>query len=290
MRGLDPEVVETVWQAVAARLPEREDTHPLGCHNPRIADRVCFEGILIRLVTGCSWVSAERLMRGVVSDTTPRARRDEWIEAGVFESLVTEAIDAYDRIVGLDLSETAVDGSQHKAPCGGRGTGRNPTDRGKLGWKWSLMTDRNGIPVSWAITGANRHDTVLFEPTLAPAARHGFLHDVETLHLDRGYDTRRVRDTARAYGIDDLNCARTRPPGAAHTKTHVPLGKRWTIERTNSWLSNYGQLRCNTDRHPHHRLAQIALAVTVLLIPKPGERQTGETDTPQPPNPYPRTL
>ena len=103
-----------------------------------------------------------------VSDTTLRGRRDEWIKAGVFDGLVSEAIEAYDRVVGLDLSETAIDGSQHKAPCGGEGTGRNPTDRGKLGWKWSLLTDRNGIPVTWAICGANRHDTVLFEPTWRP--------------------------------------------------------------------------------------------------------------------------
>lgn len=110
MRALDPEVVDAVWEAVKGRLPEREDTHPLGCHNPRIPDRVCFEGILIRLVTGCSWVTTERLLGGRVSDTTLRARRDEWIAAGVFDGLVTEAIEGYDRIVGLDLTETAVDG------------------------------------------------------------------------------------------------------------------------------------------------------------------------------------
>ena len=40
MRALDPEVVDAVWEAVKGRLPEREDNHPLGCHNPRIADRV----------------------------------------------------------------------------------------------------------------------------------------------------------------------------------------------------------------------------------------------------------
>ena len=268
MRALDPEVVDAVWKAVEGWLPEREDTHPLGCHNPLIADRVCFEGILIRLVTGCSWVTSERLMGGRVSDTTLRGRRDEWIEAGVFDGLVSEAIEAYDRIVGLDLTETAIDGSQHKAPCGGEGTGRNPTDRGKLGWKWSLLTDRNGIPITWAISGANRHDTILFEPTLASAARNGLIYDIQALHPDRGYDTNRVRKMARAYGIDDLNCARKRPPGTAQTKKHVPLGLRWPIERTNSWLTNYGQLRRNTDRSPHHRLAQLALAITLLIAAK----------------------
>ena len=159
-----------MWAAAEPLLPCRGDDHPLGCHNPRIPDRVCFEGIVIRLVTGCSWVTAERLMAHRASDTTLRARRYEWVDAGVFDALADEALRAYDRIVGLDLTETAVDGSIHKAPCGGDGTGKSPVDRGKSGWKWSLLTDRNSIPVSWAADGANRHDIVLFEPTVAAAA------------------------------------------------------------------------------------------------------------------------
>ena len=66
-----------------------------------------------------------------MSDTTLRARRDEWIAAGVFDALVEEAIAAYDRIIELNLAEVSLDGSQHKAPCGGDGTGPNPTDRGR---------------------------------------------------------------------------------------------------------------------------------------------------------------
>ena len=37
------------------------------------------------------------------------------------------------------MSEVALDGSQHKAPMGGEGTGPNPTDRAKSGWKWSVL-------------------------------------------------------------------------------------------------------------------------------------------------------
>jgi transposase len=135
-RALDPEVVDAVWAAVEPVLPPLDDTHPLGCHNPRVADRVCFRGLLIRLVTGSSWVDVEAMMDFVVSDTTLRARRDVWIAAGVFEAIYTEAVAAFDRIVGLDLSEVSIDGSTHKAPCGGEGTGKSPVDRGKLGWKW----------------------------------------------------------------------------------------------------------------------------------------------------------
>jgi hypothetical protein len=43
---------------------------------------------------------------------------------------------------------------------------------------------------------------------------------------------------------------------------------RWPIERTNSWLANYGQLRRSTDLRIIHRLAQIALTVAVLLTAK----------------------
>ena len=219
MRALDPEVMDAVWAACESLIPERVSTHPLGCHRPRVPDKVCFRGILIRLVTGCSWEDTERLLGHAVSDTTLRARRDEWMAAGVFSDLESEALSAYDRIVGLDLSEVSVDGSQHKAPYGGQGTGKNPCDRGKLGIKWSIMVDRNGIPVASAFAGANRHDTILFEPTLQAAADRGLTADIETLHLDRGYDNNRVRDLCHNLWITDLNCASKRPRGQAnHTK------------------------------------------------------------------------
>ena len=139
MRALDPEVFDAVWTAIEPVVPVPTDDHPLGCHRPRASDRECFRVMLVRLVTGCSWEDAERLCGKVVSDTTARERRDEWIAAGVFDAIATESIAAYDRIIGLDLSDVSVDGSLHKSPCGGEGTGKNPTDRAKLGWKWSYV-------------------------------------------------------------------------------------------------------------------------------------------------------
>lgn len=132
------------------------------------------------MVTGASWVTVEAILERRVSDTTLRARRDEWIAAGVFDQLKEHALGAYDRIIGLDLSEVGLDGSIHKAPCGGEGTGKSPVDRRKLGWKWSIAVDRGGIPVGWAIDGANRSDLKLLEPTLADVNRHGLLVDIET--------------------------------------------------------------------------------------------------------------
>ncbi len=97
------------------------------------------------------------------------------------------------RIIELDLSEVAVYGSQRKAPCGGEDTGKSPVDRGKLGWKGSLMTVWAGIPFAGP-GGGNRHDVILFPPTLEAAAKNGLLEDIETLHLDRGCNKGPVRD------------------------------------------------------------------------------------------------
>jgi transposase len=268
--ALDPEVGDAIWAAVEQLLPDRFDAHPLGCHRPRSSDRACFNVISVRLATGCSWEDAERLTGRVVSDTTARNRRDEWVTAGVFDAIAAEAIAGYDKIIGLDLDECAVDGSLHKSPCGGQGTGKNPTDRAKLGWKWSIATDRHGIPIGWTAEGANRNDSILLAPTLDDVANRGLLVDVETLWLDRGYDSEITRTRLAERGIDDAVIAKRarRKQGSPAAATKLPMGLRWPVERTNSWLSNYGQMRRNTDRNPVHRLAQLALAVAFILTAK----------------------
>jgi transposase len=266
MRALEAEVVDAIWAAVEPLLPTADRSHPLGCHRPRVPDRLCFQGILIRLVTGASWVDIEAILDHQVSDTTLRARRDEWIEAGVFEQLKDEAVAAFDRIVGLDLDDVALDGSLHKAPYSGEGTGPNPTDRGKLGWKWSVASEPHGIPIGWAIDGANRNDVRMLEPTLDAIADTGLLVDIGMLHLDRGYDSGAVRQRLRGYGLDEFDIQRrgTKMPGVK--KQPLRLGLRWVVEATNTWWSNYGQLRRNTDRRARHRHAALCLATVVLIV------------------------
>ncbi len=70
-----------------------------------------------------------------------------------------------DRIVGLDLADITVDGQITNALCGGEVAGKSPIDRGKLGIKWSRMTDGRGIPLGCVVTGANRHDYPFLRPT-----------------------------------------------------------------------------------------------------------------------------
>jgi transposase len=268
MRAFDPEVFDALWAGVEPLIPRRNETHPLGCHRPRKSDLVCFRVIMVRLATGCSWEDAEQITGRVVSDTTARQRRDEWVAAGVFDAIANEALAGYDKVIGLDLSDAAIDGSSHKAPVGGEGTGKNPVDRGKLGWKWSIATDAAGIPIGWAIGGANTHDIRLLVPTIGTIASRGLLADIDTVWLDRGYAGKMTMKYLAHIGLDDPVVAKKRQRGQGKSSKASSLGLRWPVERTNSWLSNFGQMRRNTDRKISHRLAQLALAIAIILTAK----------------------
>ena len=43
------------------------------------------------------------------------------------------------------------------------------------------------------------------------------------------------------------------------------LGQHWPVERTNSWLSNFGRRRRNTDRPSIYRAAALALAIALII-------------------------
>jgi hypothetical protein len=130
--ALPPYLTEPIFEQFCALLPERKTNHPLGCHKPRIPDRVVFEKLVQILLFGCAYERiAERIADDSCSQSTLRRRGDEWIELGVMERLRQISLDAYDRLIGLELSEVAVDCCITKAPCGGEKVGRNPGDRGK---------------------------------------------------------------------------------------------------------------------------------------------------------------
>src|SRR3954468_12494558 len=160
-------VVEPTLGQFAALLPERpavDPAHPLGCHRARIPDRVVFEHVIAALVHGSGY---ERIGSLGWSDATFRRRWKEWAAAGVSEQVHTLALRAYDRMIGLELDDLAVDGCITKAPGGGEAAGRSPVDRGKQGLKRSVVTDGAGIPLHVVSAGANRHDSPLLAPTLA---------------------------------------------------------------------------------------------------------------------------
>ncbi len=237
--AIPPYIIDPVWEQFSALLPERKVDHPLGCHRSRIPDRVVFEKLVQVLVFGCAY---RRIADESCSATTLRDRRDEWIACAVIETLRQIALDAYDRFIGLELADVAVDGCITKAPCGGEKAGKNPVDRGKQGIKRSTAVDARGIPIGGVSAGANRNDSPLLVPTLQHAsASVGGLPDLASIHLDRGYDSSLTRER-----LEELNLI-----GEVSKKGQpAPLqaGQRWVVERTNSWHNAHKKLVWCTER------------------------------------------
>jgi transposase len=248
-------ISEPLWDQFAALIPTRVVTHPLGCHRPRIADRVVFDKLIQVLVLGAAY---ERIADATCSATTIRARRDEWISAGLFERLEQICLEAYDQIVGLDLGDVTVDGCIVKAPCGGQMAGKSPVDRGKQGTKRSLLTDAGGIPLGCVIAPANRHDSPFLRPTLEKLARFGLdLPERITVHLDAGYDSSITRALLQELGCRGVISVKGFP---------LQAGARWVVERTNSWHNRgFKKLAICTERHARVIDAFIALANAVII-------------------------
>jgi transposase len=107
MPALPSWITDPLLDQVAALLPAHHDQHPLGCHRPRIPDRVIFDKLLQLMVFGCAY---QRIADHTCSARTLRRRRDEWIAAGVMDQVHQFASAAYDRMLSLDLDHLAVDG------------------------------------------------------------------------------------------------------------------------------------------------------------------------------------
>ena len=188
-----------------------------------------------------------------------RRRRDEWIRLGVWDRLRLACLDAYDRLIGLDLEHLAVDGCTTKAPCGGPCAGRSPVDRGKGGMKRSQLTDGGGIPMATVSAPANTVDHALLEPTLDAVKDFAPLPAGVTVHLDAGYDYRPCRDALEQRGMVGEIAHRGEP-------APIQVGRRWVVERANSWLNDFGKLRRCTERRQACVDAYLALATAIVTL------------------------
>jgi hypothetical protein len=194
---------------------------------------VVFEKLVQILVFGCAYW---RIAEEGCSATTLRRRRDEWIDLGVMEELEEMARESYDRVIGLDMAEVAVDCCITKAPsfAGGEKAGRSPVDRGKRGMKRSTAVDARDIPLGAVAAPANRHDSPLLAPTLGALETLG-VPEWASVHLDRGYDSRLTRERLAELGLRWEISGKGRPAPFWATN-------RWVVERTSSWHNAHKKL------------------------------------------------
>jgi len=263
------DIVEAVWQAVAGHLPEREEkAHPLGCHRRARPRPGLLRGDPVPPRHGCSWDVAGRLGKG--GETTLRRRRDDGSWPGSSRASSPRQLHAYDRVIGLDLSEVAIDGSLHNGALWRRGDRTEPSRSRKdrlevVDSHRSLSGSRSaGRP-----TGRTATTRSFCRRHLETLAARGLVEEIETLHLDRGYDNNVVRTHVASIGIDDLVCAREREHQVRQRARRRASARIALAGRADELMAvELRRAQRNTDRFVAQRLAQLALAITFVITIK----------------------
>lgn len=130
------------------------------------------------------------------------------------------------------------------------------------------MVDRQGIPLAVKLTGANTHDSQVFEdlldsiePIQRPAGQRGRRRKRPTkLHADKAYDIPRCRRWLRQHGI---KCRIARKGVESRSR----LGRhRWVVERTLAWLGRYRRLTVRYERREDIHLAFLHLGCALICL------------------------
>ena len=155
---------------------------------------------------------------------------------------------------------------------GGKKGGKNPTDRGKIGTKRSLLTDGRGVPIGLAVDGANRNDFKLTRETIESIAveRPDVTPDApQGMCLDKGYDYDEVRDLLDEFGFTAHIRARGEEAQALKHEAGFKA-RRWVVERTHSWMNRFRRVLIRWDKKACNYVAFLHLAWAYITY-----RQTG---------------
>lgn len=162
-------ISDAFWEAIKEEIPKKKRDpqktykNAPGQGRKPMSARKALEGIFYVLRTGCQW---KAVPREYGSGSTIHRTFQEWREAGFFEKIWAKGLEKYDELEGIGWEWQSLDGCMVKAPLAQESVGKNPTDRGKMGTKRSVLTDEKGLPLSVVLSGANTHDVKLLEETL----------------------------------------------------------------------------------------------------------------------------
>jgi len=128
-----------------------------------------------------------------------------------------------------------------------------------------VIGDRDGIPLAALLTGANRHDSMVFEALidavpliLQPSGQRR--KRPAKLHADKAYDVPRCRRFLHRRRIG-VRIARKGIESSQRLGRH-----RWVIERTLAWLSRYRRLTIRYERRVDIHQAFLTLGCALICF------------------------
>ena len=149
----------------------------------------------------------------------------------------------------------------------GKKSGKNPTDRGKIGVKRSVVIDGRGVPLGAAVDGANVHDQKLVAATLdnipveRPTPRP---NKPQNLCLDKGYVGQPIEDETRRRGYKPH--LPKKGDAAPKPKRRGRKARRWKVERTHSWLNRARRLLIRWEKKVVNYLGFLHLQFAIVAL------------------------
>lgn len=128
-----------------------------------------------------------------------------------------------------------------------------------------MVVDRRGTPLALCLTGANRHDSIVFETLLdaippVKRSRGRPRRRPAKLHADKAYDIPRCRRALSRRHIK-IRIARQ------GIDTSTRLGRhRWVVERTLAWLSQFRRLTIRDERRHDIHEAFVSLGCSLICF------------------------
>ncbi len=225
---------------------------------PPADKRQMVQGIFWILDNGAKWkdLPAEFGPKSTVHDWFHR-----WARAGVFEGIMRKAGRCVEQHGGFKLYECFVDATFSKARQGGDGIG--VTRIGK-GVKIMLLVDAQGLPVAAYSTEAGPHESRLVQGLFEFMATHEVPARIVG---DKAYDSDALDATLADRAIEMI--APHRSNRETRTQDGRPLRRyrrRWTVERSISWLQNFRRLCIRWEKSACLFQGFLHLSCSLLLL------------------------
>ena len=243
--------VESAILSHAARLAPLK---PTGRH--RSCARELLSSMLLVLESGMAWRHLGRYAASTIDFRTVHRHFVTWSRLGVFKEAYTSLLKLYSRKTKSN-DYHCIDSSYVKSIYGRDCVGRNPTDRGRRATKLSAIVNHEGVAVSLVPFPANTSDYKTVDDTLLQT-----LVSIDkscAMYADKGYDSRKVRESFRSVGYIDRVSRRG-------TVSHrVVNRRRIVVERFFSWLDKNRRLLVRYDAFVSNYMSWTWLACCKLV-------------------------
>jgi len=234
-------------------------------------------GIIYFLVNNTSWNEMNKTIYG--NGKTLYYHFKKFTKLEVFKELNTRILKEQFQNNKLDLSKICIDSSNIKNRLGSdkKCLGRCYNDRGRLGTKISLLSDKRGVPLCFTFFPCNINDFLTVEETFKNLPE--FIPEPSRkkpsyVLADKGYDSKRIRDFLKSKKyipkIPIINKKRKMTTKIKRTRHELSLSvhdkDRNNIEMTFGLIKNFKRIIMRYEKKLENYGSLCSLACSIIIL------------------------